>query len=81
MDTIVSEINKGNYFVYLDNYEIVGILCLKNMFNNLHISVIAVKAIPQLQSIDKKLIDFAKDIAKSRNQGITVNSFNDYNAI
>ena len=81
IDTIVSEINKGNYFVYLENDEIVGILCLKNMFNTLHISVIATKTANQNGGIGSKLIDFTKNITKERNICIVVNTFDEYNVV
>lgn len=77
---ISSEIKKGNYYILVDNGEILGAINLRKYKKEHHISTIAVKKDMHRKNLGKKLIEFAKESTiKEKVHLLTVNSFVDYN--
>lgn len=73
------EIRCGNYFVAEEGGNIVGIMCLKDSIDSLEIETLAVSEKNKLSGIGRKLVEFAKELARRKNKKyLTVCSFYEY---
>ncbi len=77
---ISSEIEKGNYYILLENTQILGAMNLEKYKKEYVVSTIAIKEDQHGKNLGRKLIDFAKENAIKENiHLLTVDSFVDYN--
>lgn len=77
---ISSEIEKGNFYILLENTQILGAIDIEKDKKEYSISTIAVKENMHDKNLGKKLIEFARKKAiKEKIYLLTVDSFVDYN--
>jgi N-acetylglutamate synthase-like GNAT family acetyltransferase len=77
---ISSEIEKGNYYVLLEDTQILGAMNLEKYKKEYVVSTIAIKENMQGKNLGRKLIKFAKETAIKENVHLlTVDSFVNYN--
>lgn len=77
---ISSEIKKRNYYILIDNENVLGAMNIEKSEKEYSISTIAIKKDMHGKNLGRKLIDFAKESAIKENvRLLTVDSFVDYN--
>jgi len=77
---IFEEITKGNYFIGIENGEVIAATCLLDSEEFISIETIAVNSSRQKEGIGRAIIRFAEIYAADRGKKeIRVDSFQEYN--